>query len=155
MLALQARSFNTYIYLLSSSTIQPARYLPNKLAGILFENKIDYSTFFTDDPPLIHAVHMIPINPSTSFLRSRTFVQEEWDAVFSDGRATRDVQGGWKGIVHANQALIDAKASFAFFRDGVEGYWDDGWIDGGASRTWYLVWAAGMVELAKGGQKGS
>lgn len=54
--------------------------------------------------------------------------------------------------MHANLALIDPKASFAFFRDGVGGHWDDAWIDGGASRTWYLVWAAGLAELGKSGR---
>ena len=90
MLALQARSFNTYFYLLSNSVIQPARYLPNKLAGILFENKIDYATWFSNDSAVVHAVHMIPINPSSSLTRPRAFVQEEWDAIFIHGRATKD-----------------------------------------------------------------
>lgn len=96
---------------------------------------------------------MVPLNPSSAFLRPRSFVKEEWDAFFSDGRALNDgpdgVDGGWRGILHANLALIDPRASFLFFRDGVAGYWDDKWIDGGASRTWYLVWAAGLAELAK------
>ena len=151
MLALQARSFNTYFYLLSNSVIQPARYLPNKLAGILFENKIGYATWFSDDPVVIHATHMIPINPSSSLTRPRVFVREEWDAVFSHGRATKDdpegVGDGWKGILHANLALADPKESFKFFRDGVDGHWDNRWVDGSASRTWYLVWAAGLMEL--------
>jgi endo-1,3(4)-beta-glucanase len=151
MLALQARSFNTYFYLLSNSVIQPARYLPNKLAGILFENKIDYATWFSDDPVVVHAAHMIPINPSSSLTRPRAFVQEEWDAIFSHGRAAKDGPEGvndvWRGILHANLALADPKESFKFFRDGVDGHWDDRWVDGSASRTWYLVWAAGLMEL--------
>jgi endo-1,3(4)-beta-glucanase len=153
MLAIQARSFNNYFYLLNGSTVQPARFVPNKVTGILFENKIDYTTYFGDTPALIHGIHMVPLSPVSSYLRPRTFVKEEWDAMFSDGRALRDgpegAGGGWRGILHANLALIDSKASFAFFRDGVDGYWDGTWIDGGASRTWYLVWAAGLGELAK------
>ncbi|KAF2626083.1 glycoside hydrolase family 81 protein [Macroventuria anomochaeta] len=153
MLAVQARSFNTYFYFSSTSTVQPPRFLPNKVTGILFENKIDHTTYFGNSPALIHGIHMVPLNPSSSFLRPRSFVKEEWDAVFSDGRALKDgpdgVEGGWRGILHANLALLDPKESFKFFRDGVGGHWDDGWIDGGASRTWYLVWAAGLGELAK------
>lgn len=57
--------------------------------------------------------------------------------------------GGWRGILYANLALIDPRASYAFFRDGVNGYWDERWIDGGASRTWYLVWAAAMSEFGR------
>jgi endo-1,3(4)-beta-glucanase len=94
---------------------------------------------------------MIPINPSSSLTRPRAFVQEEWDAMFSRGRATKDGPEGvndvWRGILHANLALADPRESFNFFRDGVDGHWDDRWVDGSASRTWYLVWAAGLMEL--------
>lgn len=93
---------------------------------------------------------MVPVSPPTLFLRPRVFVKEEWDRFFSDGRA--NVPGGWRGILYANQALIDARASYTFFRDGVNGFWDESWIDGGASRTWYLVWAAAMMEFAKQGR---
>jgi endo-1,3(4)-beta-glucanase len=57
--------------------------------------------------------------------------------------------GGWRGILYANLALIDPRASYAFFRDGVDGTWDERWIDGGASRTWYLVWGAGLEVLGR------
>ena len=59
------------------------------------------------------------------------------------------VDGGWRGVLYANLALVDARTSFLFFRDGVMGFWDEGWIDRGASRTWYLVWAAGLVEIGR------
>jgi endo-1,3(4)-beta-glucanase len=91
---------------------------------------------------------MLPISPATSYLRPRPFVQAEWDRFFSNGRALA-VEGGWRGILHANLALIDPRASYTFFRDGVNGFWDERWIDGGASRTWYLVWAAGLGEVAR------
>jgi endo-1,3(4)-beta-glucanase len=106
--------------------------------------------YFGSQHALIHGIHMLPIAPCSAYLRERSFVKEEWDAFFSDGRAVGDdVQGGWRGVLHGNLAAVDARASWAFFRDGVDMYWDDAWIDGGASRAWYLVWAAGMGELAR------
>ena len=50
------------------------------------------------------------------------------------------VQGGWKGVLFANLALIDPVASWNFF---AQQNFDLGWVDGGASRTWYLALAAG------------
>ncbi|KAH4954799.1 hypothetical protein HBH70_188430 [Parastagonospora nodorum] len=141
-LALQARSFSNYFYLQSANTNHPPRFTPNKITGILFENKVDYTTYFGTAPSLIHAIHILPLSPATSYLRPRAFVKEEWDQFFSNGRA--NVDGGWRGILYANLALIDARASYTFFRDGINGFWDESWIDGGASRTWYLVWAAGL-----------
>jgi endo-1,3(4)-beta-glucanase len=170
MLAIQARTFSNYYYMSSNNTNHPARFVGNAVAGILFENKVDYTStshipyftctlllaprtqvflmriaYFGSSPPLIHGIHMLPISPATAYLRPRSFVKEEWEKFFDNGRAVT-VEGGWRGILHANLALIDARASYMFFRDGVNGFWDERWIDGGASRTWYLVWAAGLGE---------
>lgn len=86
---------------------------------------------------------MIPLLPSSSLTRKKKFVQEEWDTFFSDDRAKK-VEGGWRGILFANLALIDPKQSYSFFsQDG----FDNAWLDGGASRTWYMAQAAGMLSL--------
>lgn len=50
------------------------------------------------------------------------------------------VDGGWRGVLYANLALIDPKASWDFFAQPNFNY---SWIDGGATRTWYLAFAAG------------
>jgi endo-1,3(4)-beta-glucanase len=44
MLAIQARSFNNYFYLQSNNINHPARFVQNKVTGILFENKVDYAS---------------------------------------------------------------------------------------------------------------
>jgi endo-1,3(4)-beta-glucanase len=44
MLAVQARSFNNYFYLQNNNTNHPARFIQNKVTGILFENKVDYTS---------------------------------------------------------------------------------------------------------------
>lgn len=51
------------------------------------------------------------------------------------------VEGGWKGVLYANLALIDPQAAWDFFAQRDFNY---SWIDGGASRTWYLAFAAGL-----------
>ena len=83
---------------------------------------------------------MIPLLPSSPLTRPKQFVREEWDRYFSGGRAD-NVQGGWRGLLYANLALIDPKTAWNFFsrRD-----FDNSWIDGGASRTWYMA-LAGML----------
>lgn len=44
MLAVQARTFSNYFYLQSNNTNQPARFIENKVTGILFENKVDHTS---------------------------------------------------------------------------------------------------------------
>ncbi|KAF2110570.1 endo-1,3(4)-beta-glucanase 1 precursor [Lophiotrema nucula] len=143
MLAVQARSFNNYFYLTSDNTNHPPRFRANKITGILFENKVDHSTYFGRDPWLISGIHMLPISPPSSFLRSKRFVAEEWNTFFSNDRA-KAVPGGWRGILYANLAITDSKTAWDFFANGVDGKWDDSWIDSGASRSWYLVWCAAL-----------
>lgn len=43
------------------------------------------------------------------------------------------------GIVYANLAIINPKAAYNFF---TQSDFDMSWIDGGASRTWYIAMSA-------------
>jgi hypothetical protein len=80
--------------------------------------------------------------PHTPFTRRKEFVRQEWNAMFSANASTPadKVEGGWKGVLYANLALIDPKAAWEFF---TQPNFDYSWIDGGATRTWYLAFAAG------------
>jgi endo-1,3(4)-beta-glucanase len=83
---------------------------------------------------------MIPAGfPFSAYVRTQKFVTEEWNAFFSNGRA--NVDGGWRGILYANLATIQPAASFAFFADSK---FNPAYLDGGASLTWYLTYAAAM-----------
>lgn len=119
--------------------MQPANFIPNKVAGILFENKIDHTTYFGTNLEYIQGIHMLPLLPSTPLVRTAQFVAEEWNAFFSNGRADQ-VVGGWKGILYGNYATINPAAAYAFFS---RADFDASWLDGGASLTWYLAYSAG------------
>lgn len=86
---------------------------------------------------------MLPLLPHSPYTRQQTFVTEEWNDIFAANacRPAQQVPGGWKGILFANLALIDAPAAWNFF---AQHDFDYSWIDGGASRTWYLAFAAGL-----------
>ena len=88
---------------------------------------------------------MLPLLPFSSLTRTPKFTTEEWNTYFNTTSPipAQNVQGGWKGILYANLALVDPKSAWSFFsqRD-----FDPAWIDGGASRTWYLAWCAGEFD---------
>lgn len=89
---------------------------------------------------------MLPFNPSTPYIRTSAFVHEEWLTYFSSSSPypAYNISGGWRGILYANLASIDPKASWEFFaRDD----FDPAWLDGGASRTWALICAAGKFYI--------
>ena len=134
-LSVVTRSIANYFCYTNDNRIQPPNFIANKVSGILFENKIDHTTYFGANVEYIQGIHMIPLLPSSPLTRPKQFVREEWDRYFNNGRADA-VQGGWKGLLYANLALIDPRTAWNFFsrRD-----FDNLWIDGGASRTWYLA----------------
>ncbi|KAK4665966.1 endo-1,3-beta glucanase [Podospora pseudopauciseta] len=147
MLAVQARSLNSYYLYTESNTVQPKNFIGNKVAGILFENKVDHTTYFGTNIEYVQGIHMLPLLPHTPMVRRKEFVREEWDAYFSGGRAEQ-VTGGWKGILMGNYGTIDPRGGYDFFSGGGRGGEFKGeWLDGGASLTWYLAYCAALGGL--------
>lgn len=139
MVAVIARSLNQYYLFTTQNSVQPENYIGNKVAGILFENKCDHTTYFGSNIEYVQGIHMLPLLPSTKFTRRTDFVKQEWATYFDKGRADK-VEGGWKGILYGNLATVDPKAAWTFFT-GKD--FDPSWLDGGASLTWYQAYAAG------------
>lgn len=140
MLAVLRRSLRNYFLLEANNPNQPANFLANKVTGILFENKVDHVTYFGRNTEFIQGIHMLPILPLSGYTRSQNFIKEEWARYFDKGRVDT-VQGGWRGILYSNLALIDAKAAWKFFSAPT---FKPEYLDGGASLTWYMTLAAGL-----------
>lgn len=140
-LAVQARSLQNYFLLQGDNAVQPPQFVPNKVTGILFENKVAHTTYFGSNIEYVQGIHMIPLNPASAFTRTQTFVNEEWNQYFARNNYAAKVTGGWQGILYANLAIIDPQTSYNFFANP---NFDYGSLDSGASRTWYLAYAAGL-----------
>ena len=143
ILAIMKRSMNMYMLLSDDNTIQPKNFIKNKVAGITFENKLDYATYFGRGQigdEWIHGIHMRPITPVSSYMRGPSFVREEWDRKLAP--VVKDITDGWKGVLMLNYALLDPKTAWSWFsRDN----WDNAQIDNGMSRTWSLAYIAGIL----------
>jgi len=83
---------------------------------------------------------MIPLLPFSPFTRTQTFVQQEWDQYFSNGRVDQ-IEGGWRGILYSNYAIINPQAAWNFFSNPS---FDMTLLDGGASLTWYRAFTAAL-----------
>ncbi|KAK0384210.1 hypothetical protein NLU13_8298 [Sarocladium strictum] len=139
-LAVMARSMQNNYYYTSDNTVQPNNFIGNKVAGILFENKIDHTTFFDPSIEAVQGIHMIPILPPSNFARTSKFVNEEWNAYFSNGRIDK-IDNIWKGIIYGNYATVQPRLAWNFFNSTS---FKSTWIDGGASRTWFLAYAGAL-----------
>lgn len=127
-------------YLYTSDNVQqPKNFIGNKVAGIVFENKIHHTTFFSSDIEAIQGIHMIPVGAPSMYTRPKTFVQQEWDAYFSNGRIDK-IDNAWKSIIYASYATVNPKTAWNYFNSSD---FNTNNIDGGASQTWYMAYAAG------------
>lgn len=60
------------------------------MQGVNVADSCSEKAYFGLAPELVHGIHMAPITPATSLIRPRTFVKEEWDKFFSNGKANVD-----------------------------------------------------------------
>lgn len=140
MLSILKRSLNLYYLYRKDNVVQPAKFIGNKVAGILFENKIDHTTYFGTNIEYIQGIHMIPLMSFTQLTRDKDFVQQEWEAYFNNGRVDK-IEGGWRGILYGNLATFDPKTAYKYFSGPT---FNANNLDGGASLTWYMSYAAAM-----------
>lgn len=139
ILAIMKRSINLYFLYTDDNAIEPKSFIPNKVSGILFDNKIDHTTYFGTQTQYIHGIHMLPITPCSSYIRSPEFVEQEWNEKLS--AIIGSVTDGWKGILMLNVALYDPDTAYDFFSSS--SFLND-YLDNGMSKTWALAFCAGV-----------
>ncbi|KAH7324129.1 endo-1,3(4)-beta-glucanase [Stachybotrys elegans] len=141
-MTIMRRSFQAYYLYQQDNKVQPANFIGNKVAGVLHENKVDHSTFFSSNIEAIQGIHMIPVHAPTGYARSKTFIQQEWDVYFSKGRVDA-FDNPWKSIAYADYALVNPQVAWNYFNSTS---FKAEWIDGGASRSWYMAYVADHEE---------
>lgn len=139
MLAVMKRSMSHYFLMETNNVVEPNNFIGNKIPGITFENKLHHTTYFGNNLEYIQGIHMLPITPISSYFRTFEFVQQEWNQVLLNTIPV--LNSGWLGILRSNQALFDPKTAYSFFSSPS---FQPQYLDGGASLTWYLAFAAGV-----------
>ncbi|KAG7349166.1 glycosyl hydrolase family 81 protein [Nitzschia inconspicua] len=136
MMKVGKRSMGQYLLLENSNKIHP-QIVGNKVVGILFENKVDYTTWFGNKREYMHGIQMIPVSPINEFLRTSTFVTEEWVAVLQNLDLIADPENhrnnSWQSLLFANYAVVN-KANAMDQLSKVT-------LDGGLSRAWAMYFA--------------
>lgn len=139
MLAISRRAIGTYMLYETSNSSMPSKYIGNYVSGIKFENKIDHTTYFGTNEEYIHGIHMLPITPISSFIRSPTFVKEEWENYLKN--KIDNVTSGWKGVLMLNVALYDPTTAYSFFNGS---NYNSSYLDDGMTLTWSLAYCAAI-----------
>ncbi|CAJ0859232.1 13294_t:CDS:2 [Entrophospora sp. SA101] len=135
IISILRRSLRNYFLLEDDNKNHPPNFIKNKVTGILFENKADYTTYFCPRTECIHGIQMLPMTPMLPFVRSKIFVTQEWQqklATIVDG-----ITDSWKSILYMNYAIINPVDAFQFFQNNPSTPLDDG-----LTRTWALFWSS-------------
>ncbi|KAA8917170.1 hypothetical protein TRICI_000673 [Trichomonascus ciferrii] len=142
MLALMNRALHNYILYSDDNANVPEEIARNKVCGILFDNKIEYYTYFGGNPEFIHGIHMLPITPISPYMRHPSFVEQEWNERVEQIYESLEPTSTWTSILKLNQAIFDPADSLAHFASPS---FDPASLDGGLSRAWALTFAAALL----------
>ncbi|KAK2030831.1 family 81 glycosyl hydrolase [Colletotrichum zoysiae] len=115
-LAIAARSLRSYFLMASDNDVQPPAFVGNRVAGILWDRKANHTTYFGDQIAYIQGIHMLPIVPSSAYVRAASFVREEWDQYFAGNKSGSLSSGGFAGHVYANLAIADEAGAAESYR---------------------------------------
>jgi endo-1,3(4)-beta-glucanase len=125
LLATEIRSVHKYYQITSQSDIYDPVFAANKVVGVLWATKVDYLTFFGNDPEYVFGIQMLPFSAISEELIPKAWALEQFPVVETAlTRPNPPIQEGWKGIVILNQAIVDKAAAWtnvqqlAFFDNG-------------------------------------
>ncbi|EGV66078.1 glycoside hydrolase [Yamadazyma tenuis ATCC 10573] len=142
MLSVMNRAMNKYFYYSDDNDVAPSEMVPNKVTGILYDNKIAFTTFFGDGdeyPQYVHGIHMLPMDAGAASIRGEEYVKQEWEETIAS--FVDSLTDGWAGILRLNQALFDPESSYKFFSSDD---FSSTYLDNGQSRTWSLAFSGGL-----------
>jgi hypothetical protein len=128
MFAVAKRSIQKYFLMKSDNVVHPPAFIKNKVAGIIFENKVHYTTWSGWNTELIHGLQVVPYLPVTEEVRDYEFVKEEWDSILST--LTLDNGNTWKSNIYMSYATINKNEAYNVLKVVS--------LDNSLSRSWAL-----------------
>ncbi|KAK2058727.1 family 81 glycosyl hydrolase [Colletotrichum caudatum] len=148
-LAVAARSLRSYFLMAGDNDVQPPAFVGNRVAGILWDRKANHTTYFGDRTAYVQGIHMLPIVPSSAYVREASFVRGEWDQYFAGNKSGSLTSGAFAGHVYANLAIADEAGAAESYRFMTSLTPSSPYL-GGVSLAWDIAYTAAL-----GGSLGS
>ncbi|OQR87534.1 endo-1,3(4)-beta-glucanase [Achlya hypogyna] len=136
LLKLVARAHQTYFLIADDNLTHPEGFRKNKVAGILFDNKSDYATWFSPARECIHGIQMLPVTPALHYARPLGFVAEEWRQILST--LVLDDGNAWRSLLAVNHSRLEPRRAADVLRTCA--------MDDGLSRAFALFMALSHCE---------
>ncbi len=130
LLAMEIRSAKKYWHVKDNS-VYPDDFVGGHMVGILWDTKVDYSTWFGANVEYIHGIQMLPFTPITEESLDASFVSVEYNVVDKSG-ATNE----WLSYMIMDEAVIDPEVAWNKLNSASISNW------AGNSKTNALWWIA-------------
>jgi len=106
LLATEIRSAQKY-WQITDETIYDHEFCKNKVVGMLWSNKVDYSTWFGQNIEFMHCIQMLPFNPISEELLRRLWISKDYEVLKEAlDRPDPPIAEGWKGFIFMALAII-------------------------------------------------
>jgi endo-1,3(4)-beta-glucanase len=106
LLATELRSTWRYWQITSDSDIYPSPFADNKVVGVLWGTKVEYTTFFGANVEYIHGIQMLPFTPISELLLRPEWIEEEYP-VLATALASPELGDGWRGFIVMAHGILD------------------------------------------------
>jgi endoglucanase Acf2 len=137
MLTLAAHTVRSFFLMKNGNPYHHPDFVKNHATGIVFQGKVEYTTWFGRNPEHIHGIQMLPLSPALQLTRRPDFCQQEWDDVLSKVDLN-SMRNPWKSVLlTGGLAVIKPKLAYDMLRSIEEGS-----LDNGLTRAWALYWTA-------------
>lgn len=134
MLALELRATWTYWQIMSGDDIYPSPFADTKVVGILWDNRVEYNTFFGANTEFIHGIQYLPFTPIAEALLRPSWMREAYPVV-AQTLTNPGLAEGWRGFIYMAHATFAPEEAWTEVQ-GLRTY------DNGNSRTNTLYWVA-------------
>ncbi|GMH38802.1 hypothetical protein BSKO_06700 [Bryopsis sp. KO-2023] len=136
LMAMEIRSTKMYWHITSKSKIYPQPFARNKVVGILWSTRVDYSTWFGLNVEFIHCIQYQPFTPITEYLLGKDWMAEAYPVLsMALSRAEPKLSEWWKGYIVMAHAIFAKDAAWGELRALQE-------FDLGNSATNAMYWIA-------------
>lgn len=113
LMAMEIRSTKLYWHITSKSQIYPKNFAKNKIVGIMWSNKVDYSTWFGRNAEFIHCIQYLPFTPITEVLLGADYVEEAYPVLGTAlTRSEPVLSEWWRGYIIMAQAMFAKDAAW-------------------------------------------
>jgi len=134
LLATETRSVQKYWHITAANPIYEASFAANKVVGVMWASKVDYTTFFGTGVEFIHGIQMLPYTPYSEDLLNSDWITEEYPVVSQAlTRVSPALTDDWKGFILMAHAIIAPQTAWTEVQSLT-------FYDSGNSKTNVLYW---------------